>query len=188
MRAPCLDLDDSADVRRPMSCAWRTASARPGSGVPFDGGSPGALAAARVWAVGTGGARDGASLVAPASGNRRVGLVLRSDGRWTGTRGDADSATEAGRRDRLRLLMLGADEVISLIRPENTASIKVAERLEETYHRTPTSRAWRARLPQNGDPSALAIEPRVLGPAGILLNHDLESAAYPQRLIEALKT
>jgi RimJ/RimL family protein N-acetyltransferase len=32
--------------------------------------------------------------------------------------------------------VLQADEVISVIRPENTASIKVAERLGETYHRT----------------------------------------------------
>jgi RimJ/RimL family protein N-acetyltransferase len=46
-------------------------------------------------------------------------------------------ATEAGRaavNDAFDVL--GADEVISLIRPENTGSIRVAERIGETYYRT----------------------------------------------------
>lgn len=46
-------------------------------------------------------------------------------------------ATEAGRAAiDYAFNVLQADEVISLIRPGNTASIKVAERLGETYHRT----------------------------------------------------
>jgi RimJ/RimL family protein N-acetyltransferase len=46
-------------------------------------------------------------------------------------------ATEAGRAAiDYAFNVLHADEVISLIRPENTASIKVAERLGETHHRT----------------------------------------------------
>lgn len=46
-------------------------------------------------------------------------------------------ATEAGRAAiDYAFNVLGADEVISLIRPENTAAIKVAERLGETYDRT----------------------------------------------------
>lgn len=46
-------------------------------------------------------------------------------------------ATEAGRAAiDYAFNVLQADEVISLIRPENTASIKVAERLGETYAKT----------------------------------------------------
>ena len=46
-------------------------------------------------------------------------------------------ATEAGRAALdYAFNVLGADEVISVIRPDNTASIRVAERLGETYHRT----------------------------------------------------
>jgi RimJ/RimL family protein N-acetyltransferase len=46
-------------------------------------------------------------------------------------------ATEAGRAAITYAFdVLGADEVISLIRPENTGSIKVAERLGETYDRS----------------------------------------------------
>lgn len=46
-------------------------------------------------------------------------------------------ATEAGRAAiGYAFDVLGADEVISVIRPANTGSIRVAERLGETYQRT----------------------------------------------------
>lgn len=46
-------------------------------------------------------------------------------------------ATEAGRAAiDYAFDVLGAEDVISLIRPENTGSIRVAERIGETYDRT----------------------------------------------------
>jgi len=50
-------------------------------------------------------------------------------------------ATEAGRASlEYAWHELGADHVVSLIYPDNTASIRVAERLGETYERTITRR------------------------------------------------
>lgn len=59
-----------------------------------------------------------------------VGWVLDRDAWGNGY------ATEAGRAAiNYAFQVLGAEEIISLIRPENAGSIKVAERLGETYQR-----------------------------------------------------